>query len=294
MSTAGALIGRVSQRLLSGTTEERNKLLTTVTSGGTSFVMTYDLAGLRAGTVFEIDSELIYIWTSTASNKTLAVERGYLGSVAATHNAGAIIYVNPRFPQQLLLDSLNSDIDDLSSPINGLYRVITKDLTYNGTDAQINLDGATSVIDLINVRLRVTSTNSPTVSGVELERNLPTDDYASTFALRFTKGLQSGTLRVVYSAPFVRAATITSDIQSVCLVPISMEDILEMGVELRMMSSREIKRNFIESQGDTRRSEEVPPGATAGATGDLKILRRNRIIAEAAKLSAQYPLQFRA
>ena len=59
MSTAGALLNRVSRQLLSGTIEERNKLATTVTSSDTSIVMSYDLNALRAGGVFEIGSELI-------------------------------------------------------------------------------------------------------------------------------------------------------------------------------------------------------------------------------------------
>jgi hypothetical protein len=77
MSTAGALINRVSRQLLSGTIEERNKLASTVTSAETSIVMSYDLAALRTGSVFEIDSELMYIWVAESGSKTLTVERGY-------------------------------------------------------------------------------------------------------------------------------------------------------------------------------------------------------------------------
>ena len=58
MSTAGALLNRVSRQLLSGTIEERNKLASTVTSSSTSIPMSYDLNALRVGGVFELDSEL--------------------------------------------------------------------------------------------------------------------------------------------------------------------------------------------------------------------------------------------
>jgi hypothetical protein len=73
-----------------------------------------------------------------------------------------------------------------------------------------------------------------------------------------------------------------------------MEDILELGVMYRMLSTREVKRNFIESQGDTRRSDEVPPGAMRDSFSNILRLRRDRIIAEAAKLARQYPLTIRA
>jgi hypothetical protein len=72
-----------------------------------------------------------------------------------------------------------------------------------------------------------------------------------------------------------------------------MEDILEFGVMSRMLSSREVKRNFIESQGDTRRSDEVPAGAMSSSFTNILRLRRDRIIAEAAKLARQFPLTIR-
>jgi hypothetical protein len=104
----------------------------------------------------------------------------------------------------------------------------------------------------------------------------------------------SGTLRVSYKSPFVRVASLSENIQTVAKIPTSMEDILELGVMSRMLSVREVKRNFIESQGDTRRSEEVPPGSMRDSFSNILRLRRDRIIAEAAKLSRQYPLTIRS
>jgi len=293
MSTAGALINRVSRQLLSGTIEERNKLATTVTSSDTSIVMSYDLAGLRTGSVFEIDSELMYVWVAESGSKTLTVERGYLGTTAAAHTAGALAILNPRFPQQQLLDSFNQELDDLSSPSNGLFRVVTASVDYNGADRQVNLTSATTIIDLIDVRLRYLASDYPVLRGVRLSRDLPTSDFASGFALTFDEVSMAGTLRVRYKAPFVRASTTSSDIQSVCLMPINMEDIVEMGVMARMLAVREVKRNFIESQGDTRRSDEVPAGSISNSVTNILRLRRDRIIAEASKLARQYPLTIR-
>lgn len=293
MSTAGALLERVNRQLLSGTVEERNKLSASINASETSLVMTYDLKGLREGTVFEIDSELFYVWQATSGTKTVVVERGYAGTTAATHSSGAIVTLNPRFPKAQMLEALNQDIDDLSSPVNGLFRIVATDVTYNGSDRQINLTGATNVIDLIDVRLRYLADDYPVLRGVRLQRNLPTSDFASGLALVFDEGTIAGSLRVRYKAPFTRAASTASDIQSVCFVPESMEDILEMGVMVRMLQTREVKRNFIESQGDTRRSDEVPPGAIRDSFTNILRLRRDRIIAEKAKLARQVPTTIR-
>ena len=293
MSTAGAVLTRASRQLLSGTVEERNKLATTVTSADTSIVLSYDLGGFREGSVIEIESELMYVWESSTATKTLTVQRGYDGTTAVAHTNGVLATVNPRFPRQQMLDSLNSDIDDLSSTMNGLFRVVAQDITYNGSDRQINLTSGAGIIDLLDVRLRYLADDYPVIRKVRLQRNLPTADFASGFAIVFDEPVMSGSLRVVTKREFTRASSESSDLQSACFVPQSCEDILEMGVLLRMMNGREIKRNFIESQGDTRRSDEVPAGATRDSLTNIQRLRRERIIAEAARLKQQYPLVFR-
>jgi hypothetical protein len=294
MSTASALLDRVNRQLLSGTIEERNKLAVTVDSDDTSFVMTYDLSGLRAGTVFEIDSELVYVWEATSGNKTLTVERGYMGTTAAAHTSGALVTLNPRFPKAQMLEALNQDIDDLSSPLNGLYRIVATDVDYNGSDRQTDLTGATSVLDLIDVRLRYLDSDYPVIRMTRLQRDLPTADFPSGFALVFDESVMAGSLRVRYKAPFTRVSAIGDSLQSVANVPTTMEDILELGVMSRMLSVREVKRNFIESQGDTRRSDEVGSGAMRDSFSNILRLRRDRIIAEAAKLARQYPLTIRS
>ena len=294
MSTASALLDRVNRQLLSGTIEERNKLSATVDSDDTSFVMSYDLAGLRAGTVFEIDSELVYVWEAVSGSKTLTVERGYMGTTAASHTAGAVVTLNPRFPKAQMLEALNQDIDDLSSPLNGLFRVVSTSIDYNGSDRQTDLTGATSVIDLIDVRLRYLDSDYPVIRATRLQRDLPTADFPSGFAIVFDESVMAGSLRVRYKAPFSRVSALTDSLQSVANVSTTMEDILELGVMSRVLSVREVKRNFIESQGDTRRSDEVGAGAMRDSFSNILRLRRDRIIAEAAKLARQYPLTIRA
>ena len=293
MSTAGTILDRSLRQLLSGTIEEKNKLSVGINGSTTSVVTTYPLNGLREGVVFEIDSEQMYVWQSTVGTRTLIVERGFNGTTAASHSADAIITVKPRFPKAQMLDALNAELDDLSAPSNGLFRVVTTSLTYNGSDRQLNITSASNILDLIDLRLRYSADDYPVIRGVRLQRDLPTSDFASGFAVVFDEPVQSGTLRVRYKAPFVRVTNLTDDLQTVSFLPASCEDIVETGVILRMMNAREIKRNFIESQGDTRRSDEVPPGATRDSISNLVRLRRERIVAESARLKRQYPIAFR-
>ena len=293
MTTAATILNRVSRQLLSGTVEERNKLAANINDSATSVVLSYDLGGFRAGSVFELESELIYIWDADTSSKTLTVERGFNGTTASAHTSGVLATLNPRFPRAQMFDSLNADIDDLSSTANGLFKVTTLALTYNGSDRQINLTDATNVLELIDVRLRYEPDDYPVIRSSRLQRDLPSSDFASGFAIVFDEAIPSGTLRVRYKTPFTRATSESSDLTSFCGLPSTCDDLVELGVIIRMMAGRELKRSFIESQSDTRRADEVPVGAARDSVGNLLRLRRERITAEAGRLKAQYPIQFR-
>jgi hypothetical protein len=289
MTTTAVVIDRTLRQLLSGTVEARNKLTTTLTSSGTSVVVDYPLEGLRSGQVCEIDSELMYIWATDVPTKTLTVQRGFNNSTAAAHTAGAVITINPRFPRAQILEAVNDELSDLSSPMHGLFQVKTLNIDYNGSDAMIDLTNVTSIIDLLTVSVRYMTDDYPIARKIRLIRDLPTDDFPSGFALRFDQAVFPGRLRVVYKAAYTAAATEATDINSGCGVQETVTDIVALGAQIRLMSPREVKRNFTESQGDTRRAEEVSMGAVANSITSLIRLRRDRIQAEAARLARAYP-----
>ena len=293
MTTVATVLNRASRQMLAGVVEERNKLASSLDSSATSVVTTYDLGGLRTGAVFEIDSELFYVWDASPASKTLTVERGYAGTTAASHSSAAVLTLSPRFPRAQMLDAVNADLDDLSSTANGLFRVVTTALTYNGSDRQINITGSGTIIELLDARLRYLADDHPVLNSVRLQTGLPTADFASGNTLVFDEPVMAGTVRVRYKAPFVRATTEASDLTTNCFLPATCDDIIEMGVVMRLMAAREIKRNFTESQSDTRRADEVQAGAITQSIANIQRMRRERIVAEAGRLKAQYPIKFR-
>ena len=66
-------------------------------------------------------------------------------------------------------------------------------------------------------------------------------------------------------------------------------DLPSVGAALRLMSTRPVRREFIDEQGSSRRAGEVPAGAISAAMRDLRALRETRINAEAARLDQHYP-----
>jgi hypothetical protein len=289
MTTAANVIDRTLRQLLSGTVEPRNKLASTLDSTSTSVTVSFAIEGLRAGQVCEIESELMYIWSTDAGTKTLTVQRGFSGTTATTHAADSIVTSSPRFPRAQILELINYELLDLSSPLNGLFQVKTLDINYNGSDPMIDLVGIGSVIDLIQVSVRYMVDDYPVARKVRLMRDVPTDDFPSGYALRFDQPVFPGRLRIVYKAPYVTATNETVDINSTCGIQETVTDIVLLGAQIRLMAPREIKRNFTESQGETRRAEEVPVGAIGNSATQLMRIRRDRIQAEAARLSRSYP-----
>lgn len=292
MTTAGQLIDRVNSELLAGTVEERNKLAASTDSSQTDIEMTYSLGSLRENTVFQIGTELMYVWEVNTTSKTATVDRGYGGTTAAAHTIGDIVTVSPRFPRHQILNGLNADLADLSSPMNGLFQMKTVDVSYNGSDRMVNLTGVTEIIDLYDVRYRYLNDDYPIVRNVRLLRDMPVSDFASGFVLAFDAPVRAGSVRVLYKAPYT-AFTTEADTVADAGGTASLDDLLILGAQIRVMAGREVKRNFTESQGDTRRAEEVPAGAVGGSILNLQRLRRDRIQAEAARLNRQYPIRIR-
>ena len=289
MSTVAQLINRTQRQLLSGIVEQRNKLSSTITAAGTSVTVDYALDSLRVGQTFEIEAELFYIWAADTTTRTLTVERGWNGTTAAAHTAGAILTINPRFPRNQIFEAFNDELQDLSSPLNGLFQVKTFDIAYNGNDVMLNIPAVKSIIDLISVSLRHIATDYPLIRKVKLVRDLPTDDFSSTYAIKFEENTMSGRLRVVYKTEFTPLTLESESFETNAGLPLSCEDIIVLGTQIRMIAPRETKRSFSESQGDTRRPEEIPVGGVSGTLTNLRALKRDRIQAEAAKLTRQYP-----
>jgi hypothetical protein len=289
MSTVGTVIDRTVRQLMSGTVEERNKTTSAINATVTSVTFQYDLSGIRPGGVIQIDSELMYVWEISAGSKSVTVERGWNGTTAAAHAASSIATVDPKFPRAQILEAMNAELDDLASPMNGLFQIKILELNYNGTDLMVNLPTTDKIIDLISVSLRYISTDYIKVRRCRLIRDLPNDDFNTGYAVRFDEQVRAGRMIIVYKTPFSNVTNESQNIQNVTGLPTSCEDILILGSQIRLVGPREVKRNFTESQGDTRRSDEVPSGAVSNSITNLLRMRRDRITSEAAKLMRQYP-----
>lgn len=288
MATVTALIEETRRVLFSGQREGRNKLSIGVTASDTSLTFAYPMGGIRSGSKLSINLEDIYVW-DTASQTASPVDRGQFGSTAAIHDAGTIAHVNPKFSNWEIFNALNDEILSLSTPHNGLYAISTIQLTYSPTIQGYNFSLPTA-IDIYEVRYEVPgpSMEQPLSTDWELSRGMPTTDFASGVALFVRDAYPNYPVTVKAKIPYPQLTASLAATTSPT-IPDSVIDLLSIGAAWRLTQSREVRRNFDEVQGDTRRADEVPPGANMGASRELGRLRQQRINEEASRLNQLYP-----
>ena len=304
MTTLGDMVQKVQRRVLSSLREETDELGATVNASATSISLAsgQTLGSIAPGGLLQIDYELMLV-NGTPSATSIPVSRGYLGSTAAAHTAGAVITVNPRFPAVDIIAAINEDLDDLSAPTNGLFQAKEVTLTYNpvivGYDfTDVNTNTAVSpsaLIDLIEVRVHdygpFQRWPSIPLNRCKVQRQADTSVFPSGMALEFTgMGYPGRPIRVQYRAPYTTPlVNATDDVATVTGLHSQAHDIPPLGATLRLMEYREIPRSFTEAQPQARKAQEVPVGASLTAMKGVMQQRMDRIAAERTRLEKMYP-----
>lgn len=286
---ASDLVNEVRAHLWSGSRPEYNQLAEDLDTSETDVDVSLALGGIRAGAVISVDLELMYVFSVAGSTAT--VKRGYLGSAPAAHSTGAMVEVNPTTSDFQILRAVNAEIDAYSSPVHGLYRVATVDLTFNATRSGYDLAGVTGLIDILTVEAKGDlSGDRHRINRYRLIRNQDTSDFTSGLALYLydyttTPGK---VIEVAYKAPFTTMAALNTDVATTGL-PTTAYDIPPLGAAARLIAPLEARRAGIDRQPEPRQASDVPPGAARQAAGGLLALRNQRLVEEAARLQASYP-----
>lgn len=280
------LIEDVRRELFTGSREERNKLAASMDGTTTSALLTFDLGAIKHGAKLSIDLEDMYVWST--SSLTATVDRGQWGSTAAVHSNGALVHVNPKFSNFEIVDAIRKEVKSLSAPSNGLYNVEDYPLTYNPVIS--GYDFPYSVLSIYEVRY---TTPGPSKDWVlsqdwELSRHAGSG-FASDTALFIRDAYPNYSVVIKAKTEFaVIPFSLTADTTTLS-IPDTVLDIISIGAAWRLTAPREVRRNFNEVQGDTRRAGEVPAGANLGGSRELGRLRSQRIAEEASRLSVKYP-----
>lgn len=295
MTTPRTLVATAQRRLLGGKRERRTTLATGITAADTSLTLATTELRVLPGNTLSIDLELMQ--PNEPEGAVMGgLLRGDLGSTAASHLAGAIVAVNPRWPTFDVFEALVDTLRDLSTPGNGLYRERTVEITYDADTAGYNLTSVTTLDVILDVEARQADGSSTLWLPLgdrdyRLQRQARTTDFASGLALYLRSGavVDGKPIRVTYKAPFGLVTTLDDNVETTTGLWTEAVDLLWMGAALTVAGIKEIRRNDIDQQGDTRRPDEVPPNAIINSTRALAAQYARRIEAERTRLHQRRP-----
>lgn len=297
VTTTDSLITEVEDHLLGGDRDELNELGSGIADSDTTLTLAMDLSGVTEGSYLGLDLEVLYVKSVDSTAKVATVRRGMLGSTAAAHAQGALVYVNPLFSKWQIFKNLNIEISSLSGADNGLYAETAFTLVSSPVQKTYDIPLANNDIrKLLEIRYDAVGAERywPVVPlrHCQVIRDVTTDtNNVSGLAIRIEESFMPGRSLVVrYAGDFSPLSSTLSDNAAVTtkLGP-TMLDIPALGAAARLMGVREAKRTFVERSVDTRRSAEVPAGSSARAAGVLLQLLSGRITSEAARLAQKWP-----
>jgi len=267
--------------------QELNRLTTALNATNVTVQVDFAPDGIANGTYISIDDELMFVWEVNAGGKTITVQRGMIGTTPAAHEAGALIEVNPRFPQAVIRQALK---DELRSWGPRVYTTTTVELT--PTNQAVDLTGVGEFHHVLRV-VRSPRTGSDLWFPIRYRQleELNVSDFGSGKALMLDETPETGTrIRVTVARPFVITdMSDNTNLQTTVGVPASMLDILPIGAGYRLMIGREVARTSTEAQGQPRFAAEVPPGHMQQTAIGLKQHRDARLAEEALRLAMRYP-----
>jgi hypothetical protein len=266
MSTLDQLATKVKTKLTGAVGRDKiNVLNTTVNTSVTSIVCVYTSSTeIAPGVIIEIGYEQMMIVAN--SGVTLTVIRAWNGSTAAAHTAQDVIYIEPRFLRQNILDELSNEL--LALP-TGLFKTASSNLTFAAGVSTVDLGTTGTVYRILAAeRASLDGASYPSLRlNLRLIREESTGTFASGYAVTIPGGLsysRSATVRVTVAQPFT-TATLTSatDLQAIVGLPVSCEDIVVFGAASRLLSDKEALRLDFTRQGQSRAAEEIPPESQA-------------------------------
>jgi hypothetical protein len=295
-STSAAAAGTVAdyielakQYLYTGSHEIRDKLHANISPGDATLTLEYGNVALQAGIRLSCELEDMHVWSATADHKTATIERGQYGTVAASHSASKMVYFSPKFSDAEVLREINNEIRDL--PNQGIFTVYTAEIPTSPITVAYPLP-FTDDFEILEVRVRQIGPTKDwyVAQNWEEDRQAPTSDFPTGFSLNIREPVPvPSTIHVDFKLSFNTLTSLSDPVVATTGLPPYLLDIPLLGAAIRLTAGREIRRNFDEWQGETRRASEVGPGANNAAARSLMMLYQKRIVAESNRLQGRYP-----
>jgi hypothetical protein len=290
MTTMQDLVNDVRRRVYGTMTENVNLIQTSASAGQTSLQLELGVDGIQKGMLLSSGLNVWFVKGVYATDNTVFVIPGYDGSPQNAVAPGDMVYVRPRMTDWFAFNSLNDAMRSLSAPTTGLYKIGTwvanVDPTYQVYDVPA---AAADMTNILRVRWRWPGT--PDVWSELAPRHYRWIYSTEQNNIRLLLSIPSGTeIEFTYKAPFTPATSLSDDPVADCGLTDTMLDIPVLGAAIELLLTTESRRTQVQTQGDSRRPEEVPVSSNSAIAGQLQREYRSRVQDEMSRLVTRIPI----
>lgn len=290
MTTLADVVARTRSRLMGQQREPINTLSVGINNTDTNLVFTNTIRFVD-GSRISIDLETMHIVAVSGGGSGATVIRSVEGT-AASHSSGVICQINPTWTNYQILQAVNDELADLSSPVNGLFRVRSLEFNYSPSVAGYQLVGLNDFLSVWRVRYKTPGPDHTwpviTRSQYRVDLSANTTDFASGAQIVLYEGGHTGhPVRVSYRASFDPLAALGDDVATVSGLHAEAHDILSLGAAMRLLDTNDAQRSYSTSQADPRRGDEAVQNVNTLSRMERR--RQERITAEQARLARRYP-----
>ena len=319
----GELVDRIYREYLEPMDDLQPYTLLTSSGGINASVTTISFDGslltqeeedvMEAGSIIEIDRELLLCKELDTVNDTVTVVRGVRGTTAAAHDENAVVKIAPPFPRQVVYDAVVDQINNLfptlfavetqsvqssngytllgtyDSPGTNNYLVSVLKAISQFTDFSAGSDQTGVVFNPVSVQMIQLPNPFTYVDDTATERTITyTTGPNQVNALQFFNIDQGHTCYVTFKKKFVEPTD-----EDTTLATIGLEDeyepIIMAGVAAQMMSSRDIPTATADYITDQLAVSNFPVGSANSIRNSL-LQYQQLLITQARKyLRAKYP-----
>lgn len=292
MTTFGTLIDEVSLALSGYTMRQDTMTSLTNAINATDLTVTLQSVENIGQGIIEIDDELLYVQAVNRQSSTVTIApwgRGYMGSTAASHAAGAKVSASPTFPRKAIANAINDTINAVYPDLFGVSAC-----TFTATPAVTSYSLPADLQSIISVTYEEVG---PSKEWIPIRRY---DLDGMTNATAFTTGnsitirqyvTPGRTVNVFYAKEPTNLSTSSDNFVTVTGLPASTIDVIKYGAQHRLITNIEPGRLSMTSPEADYNSARVTFGSGTNTAKYLYALYQQRLAEESKKLKGKYGIR---
>ena len=294
MATFSNIVEEVSRKLAGYTLrQDRQATLVEAVTASALTVKISNASNISAG-IIQIDDELMYVDSFDRTNATLTISsygRGYNGTNASAHSAGARVIISPTFPN---VDIKNAVNETIMATFPDLYATQYYTFTYTPSRVSYALPNDTFRVIAVSYQSIGPSREWIPVRNWRSDSSANMDAFGSTNTLSIYSLIPPGrTVQVFYASEPNTLENNSDDFSLMSGLPNSAKDVITLGATAKLISFIDPGRlTFGSAEADQQ--SQVAGRAYGAGTASAKFiyaLYQQRLQEEADKLDSRYGIR---